>query len=169
MQQNKLEVAQGKKIMGLPQEKLLTSLEILKTLRSKGRNVFRSNEIGRVHRERLLNNGFLKEIMKGWFLSTHPEEREGESTSWYANFWEFLSYYCQERFGKEWHLSPEQSLLIYAENRVIPQQVIIYSPKGANNQLSLLFNTSLYDFKQTSTFSLRDIHDQNGLHVYKLV
>ena len=50
---------------------------------------------------------------------------------------------------RRWHLSPEQSLLLHAENTVIPTQVVVYSPKGANNTMNLLFGTSLYDLKTT--------------------
>ena len=49
--------------------------------------------------------------------------------------------------ASEWHLSPEQSLLLHAENTVIPTQVVVYSPKGTNNTMKLLFGTSLYDLK----------------------
>jgi hypothetical protein len=45
-------------------------------------------------------------------------------------------------------LSPEQSVLLHAENTVVPSQVIVYSPKGTNNKIALLFGTSLYDLKQ---------------------
>ena len=28
-------------------------------------------DLSRTHRERLLRNGFLREVMKGWLISTH--------------------------------------------------------------------------------------------------
>ena len=71
----------------------------------------------------------------------------GDTTPWFASFWEFCARYCDFRFGKDWHLSPEQSLLLHAEDTVIPKQVIVYSPKGTNNTIKLLFRTSLYDLK----------------------
>ena len=37
---------------------------------------------------------------------------------------------------------------LHAENTVIPTQVVVYSPKGTNNTVNLLFGTSLYDLKQ---------------------
>jgi hypothetical protein len=58
--------------------------------------------------------------MKGWLMSSSPSAREGDSTPWYASFWEFCARYCQDRFGEAWHLSPEQSLLLHAQNTVIP-------------------------------------------------
>jgi hypothetical protein len=81
-----------------------------KALQESGRRVFRSSELSRTHRERLLRNGFLREVMKGWLMSSSPSARAGDSTPWYASFWEFCARYCHDRFGDAWHLSPEQSL-----------------------------------------------------------
>lgn len=77
--------------------------------------------------------------MKGWVISSSLSARPGDSTPWYASFWEFCARYCDERFGNEWHLSPEQSILLYAENTVIPTQVVVYSPKATNHTTELPF------------------------------
>src|SRR5580704_13360672 len=108
--------------MATPNEKLATSLTALKKLQRDGRRVFQSKELSRVHRERLLKNGFLQEVMKGWVISSSPGTNQGDSTPWYASFWEFCARYCNDRFGRQWHLSPEQSIFIHAENTVIPTQ-----------------------------------------------
>ena len=152
--------------MADPQSKLADSLNVLKSLQEDGRRVFRSREFGRTHRERLLRNGFLQVVIKGWLISTSPDTREGDSTPWFASFWEFCARYCQERYGSDWHLSPEQSLLVHAGNTVIPRQVIVYSPKGTNNTIELLFDTSLYDLKQKEMPSRHDIEDIDGLRVF---
>ena len=73
--------------------------------------------------------GFLRVVMKGWLIAPSPGTKPGDSTPWYASFWEFCARYCESRFGEQWHLSPEQSLLLNAENTVIPTQVVVYSPK----------------------------------------
>src|SRR5882762_5860205 len=129
--------------MPTPNEKLAESLDVLKALQEGGRRVFRSDDLSRVHRERLVENGFLQEVMKGWLISSSPGARAGDSTPWYASFWEFCARYCDARFGEDWHLSPEQSLLLHAENTVIPTQVVVYGPRGTNHKLELLFGTSL--------------------------
>jgi len=149
-----------------PQTKLADSLNVLKSLQEDGRHVFRSGEFGRTDRERLLRNGFLQEVIRGWLISTSPDTREGDSTPWFASFWEFCARYCRERHGTDWHLSPEQSLLLHAGNTVIPRQVIVYTPKGSNNTLELLFDTSLYDLKQKEMPPRRDIEDIDGLRVF---
>ena len=154
--------------MATPNEKLATSLSELKKLQSDGRKIFQSKELSRIHRERLLKLGFIAEVMKGWLISSSPDSAEGDSTPWYASFWEFCARYCNERFGNAWHLSPEQSLLLHAESNVIPPQVIIYAPKGTLNTLELLFGTSLYDLKQEHMPPKGDIIERDGLHLFSV-
>ena len=76
---------------------------------------------------------------------------------------EFCTAYCTERFGADWHLSPEQSLLLHAENTVIPPQLIIYTPKGTNNTVGLPFGTSLYDLRQREMPPEEDLTERDGL------
>lgn len=65
-------------------EKLAQSLEALKELHEKGIIAIKSSELIRVHRERLLKNGFLKEVVRGWYMLVPSDEQKGDSTSWYA-------------------------------------------------------------------------------------
>ncbi len=152
--------------MATPNEKLAESLSTLRELQKAGRRVFRSEELSRVHRERLLQNGFVREVMKGWLISSGPSAQDGDSTPWYASFWEFCAMYCGERFGTEWHLSPEQSLFLHAENTVIPSQVVVYSPKGTNNTVKLLFGTSIYDLKQEEMPPASDLTVRDSLRLF---
>ena len=115
--------------MAAPNEKLAESLDVLKALQQGGKRVFRSDDLSRVHRERLVANGFLQEVMKGWLISSRPSARAGDSTPWYASFWEFCARYCDSRFGEEWHLSPKQSLLLHggqAENNVVSWRLCVF-------------------------------------------
>jgi len=155
--------------MPTPNEKLAESLDALRALQQEGRRVFRSDDLSRVNRERLLANGFVQEVMKGWLISSSPSVREGDSTPWYASFWEFCARYCNERFGDDWHLSPEQSLLLHGERTVIPEQVVINSPRGTNNTIRLLFRTSLYDLKVTEMPAKTDLVTRDGLHLFSAV
>jgi len=152
--------------MATPNEKLAASLTVLRELQQSGRRVFQSQELSRVHRERLLRNGFLQEVMNGWLISSSPGARDGDSTPWYASFWEFCARYCGERFGNQWCLSPEPSILLHAENTVIPSQVIVQSPKGANHNLPLLFGTSLFDLKQPRMPQPADVTVRDGLRLF---
>jgi hypothetical protein len=152
--------------MAIPSTKLAGSLSKLEALQADRRRVFQSNELPRIHRERLRTQGFLRVVMKGWIIATSPGVEPGDSTPWYASFWEFCARYCESRFGRDWHLSPEQSLLLQAENTVIPTQVVIYSPKGTNNTLTLPFGTSLYDLKQKQKPTTSDLTVKDGLRVF---
>lgn len=152
--------------MATPNEKLAASLTALRDLQKGGRRVFQSQDLSRTDRERLLRNGFVQEVMKGWLISSSPGARDGDSTPWYASFWEFCARYCGERFGDEWYLSPEQSLLLHAENTVIPAQALVQSPKGTNNKITLLFGTSLYDLKQAQMPPAADLTVRDGLRLF---
>ncbi|GIL40680.1 Fic family protein [Roseiterribacter gracilis] len=130
-----------------PNEKLASSLEELHALQQDGRRVFRSSELTRTHRERLVQAGYLKEIMRGWLISSSPNVRVGDTTPWYASFWEFCAAYCNERFGDRWSLSAEQSLSLYAEETAVPRQVIVWSTQATGNLIRLPENTSIYETK----------------------
>jgi fido (protein-threonine AMPylation protein) len=152
--------------MPTPNQKLADSLEALRKLQADGRRVFRSKQLKRIDRERLLKNGFLQEIMPRWLISSSPGAREGDSTPWYASFWEFCARYCDERFGTAWYLSPEQSLLLLAEHTIVPKQVVVCSPKGTNNKVELPFGTSIYDLKQSPLPPAADLIVRDGLRLF---
>ncbi len=152
--------------MATPNEKLADSLSALHALQSGGRRIFKSSDLSRVHRERLMQHGFLRDVIKGWLMSTGLQAQPGDTTPWYASFWEFCARYCRDRFGNDWFLSPEQSLLLHAEATAIPRQIIVNSAKGTNNNLELLFGTSLYDLKVKEMPSGEDLVERNGLRLY---
>ncbi|BDD88897.1 hypothetical protein DPPLL_32620 [Desulfofustis limnaeus] len=85
--------------------------------------------------------------MKGWYISSRPEEPAGESTAWYAAFWGFCADYLNAKFGNEWCLSPEQSLCIQSGNWNVPEQLLVRTPKGGNKPLALLHDTSIIDVR----------------------
>ena len=136
-QHNELVMARNK--MAKPNEKLASSLAALHDLQQEGQHIVRTGELSRVHRDCLVKSGFLQPVIKGWLMSASPSARPGDSTAWFASFWEFCAAYCTQRFGANWHLSPEQSLLLHAENTVVPTQTIVYSRKGHNNTTRLPF------------------------------
>jgi fido (protein-threonine AMPylation protein) len=152
--------------MPSPNEKLAESLDELKALQEGNRRVFRSDDLSRVHRERLVENGFLQEVMKGWLISSSPDSQVGESTPWHASFWEFCARYCDERFGEQWHLSPEQSLFLHGERTVIPDQLVVHSPKAMNNDIKLLFGTTLYDLKVAEMPAATALTVRDGLRLF---
>jgi hypothetical protein len=126
-------------------QKLADSLSNLKKLsEDPSRRVFKTNDLSRTDRERLTEAGFLTEIIKGWVMTTRPADRQGDTTSWYSSFWEFARAYLDDRFAKEWVLSPEVSVLLHAENLNVPQQIIIHAPDANNQLLKLPHDNSFY-------------------------
>ncbi len=133
--------------MAAPTEKLAQSLSALKVVQETGRTAIHTSSLSRTHRERLLKNGFIQEIMKGWYVPSRPDDKPGESTAWYASFWGFCSDYLDYRFSESWCLSPEQSLNLHTGNWSIPRQLLVRTPKGGNKPISLPHDTSLFDLR----------------------
>jgi hypothetical protein len=128
---------------------------------------FEATDLSRVHRERLLKNGFLQEVMKGWYIPARPNDGAGESTAWYASFWAFCAAYLRERFGTNWCLSPELSLSVHAGNQTVPPQLLVRSPKGGNKVTTLPYKTSLFDVR-AAVPEEKDIREKDGLRLFSL-
>jgi len=153
--------------MAKPHEKLAESLDALRLLQERRVVAVRSSDLTRTHRERLVKNGFLKEVMKGWYIPARPEEVTGESTAWYASFWGFCATYLKERFGTNWSLSPEQSLMIHAGNMKIPRQLLVRSPRARNKITELLHDTSLFDTR-SSLPQAGHVIEKDGLRLFSV-
>src|SRR3984885_14710684 len=153
--------------MATPADKLAASLAVLKELQDAGWVALRASDMTRTHRERLLKAGFIKEVMKGWYIPSRPDEPPGESTSWYASFWAFSSFYLESRFQKDWCVSPEQSISLHTGNWSVPRQLLVRSPRGNNKPTGLIHDTSIFDVRpQLPPPADREVKD--GVRVYKL-
>lgn len=133
--------------MATPQQKLADSLAALEALQARGAVALRSSDLSRTHRERLLKGGFLQQVMKGWYIPSRPDEARGESTAWYASFWDFCAAYLTVRFNEKWSLSPEQSLFIHTGNWAVPRQLLMRSPRARNKVTALAHDTSLLEVR----------------------
>src|SRR5579862_528084 len=154
--------------MAKPSEKLAQSLELLhKAQEGKGGAAIRAKDLSRTHRERLVKNGFLQPVIKGWYVPSRPDEARGESTAWYASFWPFCSAYLEERFGSDWCLSPEQSLSLHAGNWSVPHQLMVRSPGARNKVTKLPHGTSLFDLRAALPDG-KDRTAKEGLRVFSV-
>ena len=133
--------------MATAPEKLARSLSVLKEIQDSGKTALRTGDMSRVHRERLLKNGFIQMVMQGWYIPARPDEAPGESTSWHISFWGFCADYLNSRFNRFWCLSPEQSLSLHTGNWAVPRQLVLRSPRGSNKPTGLLHGTSLLDLR----------------------
>ena len=135
--------------MATIQEKLAESLTVLKQYQDKHPDnlvIQGAATLGETHTKRLVENGYLQMVIKGWYIPSLPESR-GDSTVWYVSYWSFVVTYLDSKFGQSWCLSPELSLHFHSGKGVIPSQLIIRSEKASNNILKLPFNTSILDIK----------------------
>ena len=153
--------------MATPSEKLALSLEVLHQLQSSGLGAIRSADLTRTHRERLVQNGFLQEVIKGWYIPSRPDGAGGESTAWYASFWTFCSTYLESLKGEDWCLSPEQSISLHAGNWTVPKQLLIRARKARNNITPLPHNTSLLDIR-SSLPTNDNMEIKDGFRLYSL-
>lgn len=155
--------------MATIQEKQAESLAVLKEYQDNhGENlvIHGADTLGRSHTERLVGSGYLKMVIKGWYIPCYPGS-EGDSTVWYVSYWYFIVAYLNSKFGDKWCLSPELSLYFYSGKSVVPQQLIVRSDAAANNILQLPFGTSLLDIKASLPPSV-EVEPHYGVHLYPL-
>lgn len=154
--------------MATPSEKLARSLELLRALQDENGNaVIKSDALSRTHKDRLLSNGFIQEVIKGWFITSRPDRPKGDTTFWYTSFWAFASVYLWSRFEDQWCLSPDQSLQLHCGNKTVPKQLLVRSPKARNKVTRLIFNTSIFDIR-TPLPVKNEILSLFGLNLYSL-
>lgn len=154
--------------MATPQEKLAQALEALQKLQyDSDVIIINTDALAAPYKKLLKDKGFIKEVIKGWYISTRPDEREGDTTSWYMSFWKFISVYMNSRFGADWCLSAEQSLLLHSGNTIIPTQLLVRSPKANNNIVQLLHGTSILDNKLKIVEEKSRVN-KDGLQLYSV-
>ena len=149
-----------------PNEKLAEALTALSELQVEGRQIFQSSQFRREHRERLIRNGYLRPVIKGWLMLSRPDAPPHDTTAWHASFWEFCARYCTHRFGGGWYLSAEISLRLHAEDSTVPSQLIVRATQGSNNNITLPFDTSLFDLMAPEVPAAGDLCERNGIRIY---
>ncbi|WP_270373643.1 Fic family protein [Marinicauda sp. Alg238-R41] len=151
--------------MATPQEKLASSLEALKGLQDRDGTVVSADALSRTHRERLVDNGFLIEVIRGWYIAGSPNDRPGDTTPWYASFWDFAARYLNARYGDQWCLTAEASISLHAGNWAVPSQLLVRAPKGGNKPINLLHGTSIYDLR-IALPEPENIVEEGGMRLY---
>ena len=154
--------------MAAANEKLAQSLAELAKLQSQGARVIRSNQLSRTHRERLVKGGFLEEVFKGWYLPGRPGEPLGNTATWFAGMRNFIGGYCDDRFGNDWHLSPEHSLQLRSGVRALPLQLQIWTKGGHNQLVALPHGCSLFLYRAPVLLTSKAEPDEGGLRLVEL-
>ncbi|MCX2679827.1 Fic family protein [Galbibacter sp. EGI 63066] len=154
--------------MATPRERFVEALTFLKGIQDQGMVGIHTDDIPNVkHRQLLVKNGFIREVTKGWYIATDPNEKDGETTAWYSSYWEFIARFLHRKYGGDWCLSADQSLLLHAGNRTVPQQLFVRSPKGNNKSTPLPHNTSLFNLKTDIPPAEQTITEE-GIRMYNL-
>jgi Fic/DOC family len=130
--------------------------------RSKEADVLHTSDLSREDRELLVSSGWLQEVTRGWYLLVRPDVAPGDSTAWYAHFWEFLRIYLEHHYDKGYCLSAESSLQLHLGEMTIPNQVIAIVHKGGGKLRELPHDTSVYVYADEK--NLPPEEDQERVH-----
>lgn len=155
--------------MATPRERFVEALKFLQELQKKGIVGIHTDDMpNRKYREILSKNGFIREVAKGWYIITSPEEKDGETTAWYSSYWNFVAVFLERKYGDNWSLSADHSLLLHAANQSVPQQLLVRSPQGNNNPTPLPHNTSLFNMRGELPSADQLMVTPNGIRMYNL-
>lgn len=125
------------------QQKLANALTELHQVLGAERGVVRGKQIRNAARVLLLEKGYLREILKGWYFVSDPLAAPGDTTPFFANYWEYLGSYLSERFGGDYCLTAEHSLLRQAQHNVVPRQVNVMLAVNQSQIQELAFGHSV--------------------------
>lgn len=149
--------------MAQPFHKLLaTSLRNAK--KAANHQIIKTDQLSRIDRERLLKANCLQKIIRGWYLFCTPGTDPGESTPWYASFWDFVRLYLTEKFGNDYCLAPEASLDLHLGKNYLSQQIVVLTKIGGNKILKLPHNTSILIYKDEIRFP-KELTKIQGINV----
>ncbi len=154
--------------MSKSNQKLANSLEVLKRIQEEGIIAIYSSLMTRTHRERLIREGFLLEVLKGWYICNKPGELQGETTIWYTTFWPFVGAYLDRRFGPKWCLSPEDSIKLQVGNNTVPRQLLVRAPGSRNQVTNLIHDTSIMELRAKIPPVTEIYLDSNKLRLFSL-
>ena len=113
--------------------------------------VVRSADLERKDREKLQKAGWLRRIIRGWYLLLQPTDTKGTTTAWYASFWSFVALYLQERLGSDYCLSAETSIDLHLGPTQVPRQLVVITARGGSNVVELPEQKSILTYQQADT------------------
>ncbi len=146
--------------------KLANSLSVLKPLKAKQNGVVAAGDIKDKHRLRLIEAGYLRPVIKGWYVCTTPDDGDDTAT-WHRYFWPFVAGYLNKRFGRDYCLSAESSLLLHTRSVEIPPQVTVMTIRGGTSIIALPANTSIKTYIDPK-MATRSRVDVRGIQAYSV-
>lgn len=131
------------------QTKLANALTALHAVVGAGGGVVKGSQLSNAARVLLVKKGFLREILKGWYFVADPLAEPGDTTPFYANFWEYLSTYLEDRFGSDYRLNAEQSVMRHAFCNTVPCQVSVMVRRKMSQMQPLVHGHSIAIYPDT--------------------
>jgi len=140
------------------------SLVRVKKVADKG--IVSSSNINKIDLARLTETKWLHPIIRGWYMFCQPIA-DGESTAWYAHYWNFIDRYLNERLGDKYCLAPSSSIDVHLGKTVIPDQLIVIVGAGGTSVIELPFKTSVMMYQDKKAFA-EHIEKVRGINVMPL-
>ncbi|MCA2421854.1 Fic family protein [Vibrio parahaemolyticus] len=130
-------------------EKLAEALREASAVRAG--NIVNSSNLKPTTRTLLVSEGYLKQIVRGWYLfdADITVQKAGESALWYQSIWQFVGQYLQEAYGDDYWLNPEASIDIHTANNSLPKQLVVFTSEGATKNIVLPNDMSLMVIKKS--------------------
>lgn len=114
----------------------------------------------------LKKEGYLKPIIRGWYLldadMSNPDS--GTSVLWHESYWAFIDQYLKEHLGDDYIVSAEQSLDLHTGCNVLPAQLLIGNTRKVNRVIQLPRSLSLSLFTATQTPQAPPLHEGVRIH-----
>lgn len=147
-------------------EILAEALSIVSKVQKRNINIFKSSLFSRQQKEVLEEYGYIKPIIKGWYYISNPSDMPNDTTSWYMNFWQFLSLYLKDKHKKNYVLGVNESLILHAKKTVIPTNLSVALKEGGSQILDLPFGIKVTVFQDPNFKKTDIVEDENGLQIY---
>lgn len=131
-------------------------------------NIVQSHRLDRRTVTFLKAKGFLKPIIRGWYLldADVSAKNTGDSALWQESIWAFYAQYLAEKEGENYCLAPDISLDLHTGNNQLPQQLLVYTTGRSSVRFGLPDGTQLLRIPmKTLPDTVEHIH---GLRVYPL-
>ncbi len=129
--------------------------------------IVKSREVKRADREALRKDGWLTEILRGWYAFHKPEAFGDGETALYTFFWPFVRAYMQALSPDEWCLSAEVSLARHAGQTAIPRQIVVIVANGGVNKVEFAPGLSMLVYPDAKRLPQARV-DEDGLRMMPL-
>ncbi|CAH7398589.1 Fic family protein [Vibrio chagasii] len=124
-------------------EKLVTALKMAAKVADG--NIVKSSDIPAKSKTLLVKQGYLKTIIKGWYLfdADVSTSEAGDSALWYNSMWDFIGKYLGDSYGTDYWLNPEASIDLHTASNAIPKQLIAFTNAGSQRSITMPNGMSL--------------------------